>query len=400
MEQTKRTPFIMVFFLGLLTAMAPLLMDLYMPAMPSLPAIFGVNASTIQLSLTMTMVGMAVGQIIIGPLSDMYGRKWPLFIGMALSALSSLICATATTIEALLIGRLIQGLASSAGLVIAKAIARDLTEGAELNQLLAALMMVNGFAPIIGPLIGGFILSLGDWHDVFFVLTTACALLAIGTLAFKESLKKEHRLVGGFKVTLKAFGKLVKDSYFASHCLVQWFAFGAFFCYISGSSFLFQNVYGLSPQGYSYAFGFLSLSFLIASYITRKIANNVSPNTILKYALLIALLGSSLFLLALVFHAPLWLIIAILFPTIATVSPMGSSSFSLALASYGAMAGSASALLGFFSQASAGIVAPLVGIAGDHNAFPMAIIMVLGNILAVITFYWKVNNREPKKVEA
>lgn len=383
-----------ILFLGLLTAMGPFLMDLYLPALPLLPSIFNVSPSMIQMTLTTTMVGLALGQIIIGPLSDTYGRRLPLIVGMFVSTLASLLFTQATSIEMLLFSRFLQGFAGSSGLVIARAIARDLASGPELGALMATLMMVNGFAPVIAPLLGGQILYFFDWHAVFFVLAFICAILGLKAISFPETLHPENRTTGGLQTTLQSFKVLLKDSYFVGHCMIQWFAFGGFFAYIAGSSFVFQNIYGLNSQEYSYLFGFMSLGIIGASSIGKRLSTRMPVALLLKYSLMIATLGSLAFLINISLGAPMWVIVACLYPTIATISVMGATTFSLAMTKYGHTAGSGSALLGFFSLASAGLMAPLVGLGGEANGIPMGLIMTFGNSAALFFFYLLVNNKE------
>ena len=377
----------LVVFLGMLTAVAPLATDMYLPALPIMPAEFNTSASSIQLTLTMTMVGMALGQVIGGPISDSVGRKLPLFVGNLLCLAASLLCAYATSIEMLLFARFMQGVTGSISIVVAKAVARDLATGQALTKLYATLMMVNGLAPIIAPLLGGAILVYADWRMVFVVLAGICFLLMMGSFFFKESLPVEKRISGGLSETLHSFRILAKDKPFMGQCLIQWFAFGAFFAYISGSSFVYQNVFDLSALEFSYVFGINSCAIVVASYISGKVSNVYSTANMLQWSLWQFAIGGFLFLLAIIFELSLIITTIILLLAICTVSVFGAASFSMALSSHGKIAGSASALLGFFSMASAGLMAPLVGIAGSDTGVPMGIVMTVSASLALITYY-------------
>ena len=392
MKMTRRSRMILIAFLGIMSAMAPLATDMYLPALPELSAEFSASTSATQLTLTMTLLGMAVGQIFLGPLSDMYGRKWPLFAGMVAFALVSAGCFYASSIEPFLALRFLQGFAGASGLVISRAIARDVAEGVELTRFMAILMLVNGLAPILAPVAGGQILAFSSWRIIFAVLAVIGVLLAVWTLKTRETLAKEERQKN-MAASFHAFPALLRDRYFFGHCLVQCFVFASFFSYIAGSSFVFQNIYGISAQGYSLIFGGIGTGLFLVGGLPARLAGHVKDVTMLKASLLVPLVGSSLLLAAfLTGFAPLALVIVLLFITIVPLSVMGTASFSLALSRQGRNAGAASALIGFFSMALGGVMMPLVGIAGDATAIPMAGLMLAGYTLGALVFYRRVKN--------
>ncbi len=382
----KKSLLWLTIFLGTLAAMAPLSTDMYLPSLPFMPEEFGVGISVIQLTLTMTMAGMAIGQIFAGPISDMKGRRLPLVIGMGIFALSSLVCVFAESITVFLTFRFIQGLAGAAGIVIARAIARDICEGPQLTKFFSMLMLVNGLAPILAPVIGGQILLFTSWRGIFVFLTVIGCLLVGASLLFHETLAPEQRLQG-IHSSFKSFGQLLTNRYFLGHCFMQCFAFAAFFAYISGSSFVFQNIYAVSAQTYSGIFGGIGICIVLAGALPARLAGRVSDVSMLRWSLVQAFLGSLLIFGAFYCSAPLPLVILALIVTISMISIMGAASFSLAMQTQGKNAGSASAIIGFFSMISGGIMAPLVGIAGSHTAMPMAFIMVLGECGALVFFY-------------
>ena len=392
MKMTRRSRMILIAFLGIMSAMAPLATDMYLPALPELSAEFSASTSATQLTLTMTLLGMAVGQIFLGPLSDMYGRKRPLFAGMVAFALVSAGCFYASSIEPFLALRFLQGFAGASGLVISRAIARDVAEGVELTRFMAILMLVNGLAPILAPVAGGQILAFSSWRIIFAVLAVIGVLLAVWTLKTRETLAKEERQKN-MAASFHAFPALLRDRYFFGHCLVQCFVFASFFSYIAGSSFVFQNIYGISAQGYSLIFGGIGTGLFLVGGLPARLAGHVKDVTMLKASLLVPLVGSSLLLAAfLTGFAPLALVIVLLFITIVPLSVMGTASFSLALSRQGRNAGAASALIGFFSMALGGVMMPLVGIAGDATAIPMAVLMLAGYTLGALVFYRRVKN--------
>lgn len=392
MKMTRRSRMILIAFLGIMSAMAPLATDMYLPALPELSAEFSASTSATQLTLTMTLLGMAVGQIFLGPLSDMYGRKRPLFAGMVAFALVSAGCFYASSIEPFLALRFLQGFAGASGLVISRAIARDVAEGVELTRFMAILMLVNGLAPILAPVAGGQILAFSSWRIIFAVLAVIGVLLAVWTLKTRETLAKEERQKN-MAASFHAFPALLRDRYFFGHCLVQCFVFASFFSYIAGSSFVFQNIYGISAQGYSLIFGGIGTGLFLVGGLPARLAGHVKDVTMLKASLLVPLVGSSLLLAAfLTGFAPLALVIVLLFITIVPLSVIGTASFSLALSRQGRNAGAASALIGFFSMALGGVMMPLVGIAGDATAIPMAGLMLAGYTLGALVFYRRVKN--------
>lgn len=372
-------------FLGVMTAMAPLSTDMYLPSLPEISSAFDISTSMTQLTLTMTMVGMAVGQILGGPVSDRLGRKVPLLIGMAGFTLASLGCAWTEEIHFFLAFRFLQGLSGAFGIVIARAVARDVVEGPALMQFMALLMMVNGLAPIAAPVAGAQVLRFTDWHGVFIFLV-GVGLVQMGlTMHFKETLKKGAR-VRSFTEGFAAFAVLVRNRYFFGQCLLQCFYFGAFFSYIAGSVFLFQNIYGVSPQVYSYIFGGIGLGLMLMGVLPAKMAGAVAEITFLKAALIVPFVMSLFFLAGIVLGASIWYTLPVLFLTIVPLSVMGAASTSLSLSRCGKNAGSASALLGFFNMILGGALMPLTGIAGDHSALPMGIIMVLCYALSLVVF--------------
>lgn len=385
----------MTIFLGVMTAIAPLSTDMYLPALPEVQQDFAVSTSLVQMTLTMTTLGMALGQILVGPLSDLFGRRRPLFIGMLVFIGATLGCVLAADIYRFLFFRFFAGFAGASGIVIARAIARDVCVGAELTRFFSVLMMVNGLAPIIAPVIGGQILLFSEWRATFVLLTLIGVFLAGAMLIYQETLPKNERNKN-IMDSLKKFPALLHDRYFLGHCLLQCFVFGAFFSYLSGSSFIFQNIYAVSPQVYSIIFAVIGAGLLLTGALPARLAGRVPDIVMLKYAVLVPLIGSALLLLGFYFSAPLVIILIVLFITIVPLSVMGAASFSLALSRQGKNAGSASALIGCFSMLLGACMMPLVGIAGDYTAIPMAIIMLVGHGLGTFVFYRMITADHPQ----
>lgn len=377
--------------------MAPLSTDMYLPALPEFQRDLGISTSMTQMTLTMTMIGMALGQIFGGPVSDRMGRRAPLFLGMAGFTLASLVCSLADDIYVFLIFRFAQGFFGAFGIVVSRAVARDTASGSELMRLLSVLMAVNGIAPVAAPVLGGQILLFSSWQGIFQILLLVGIIQIICTFNFKETLPPEKRSPD-FHSGFSAFSMLLRDKYFFGHCLVQCFVFGSFFSYIAGSSFLFQNIYGVSAQVYSYIFGAVGLGLMVMGMLPARLAGTIREVVILRFSLF-ASLGGALFFLAGVFlDSPLWYAVVTIFATVTPLSLMSAASVSLALSRCGKNAGSGSALIGFFSMVLGGVMMPVVGVAGDHTAVPMAVIMVSGYVFSILCFYKMIVPRHLKEL--
>ena len=376
----------LIVFLGMLAAMAPLSTDMYLPALPEFSNDFHISASLAQLTLTMTLIGMAVGQILGGPVSDYLGRRNPLLLGMAVFTAASVLCFITSSIHMFLGLRLIQGIAGAFGIVISRAIARDVASGPELLQFYSILMMVNGLAPIAAPVIGGQILRFTSWHGIFFRYGCGRRSDVPVNHGVSETLPPQKR-ISDIKSSFKSFPPLLKNRYFCGQCLIQCFVFGGFFTYIGGSSFLFQNIYHVSAQVYSYIFGFIGLGLLFMGALPARLSGTVSGASMLRAALWGHLTGAVLFLAGVLLSAPLWYSMVSLFIAIVPLSVLGASSTSMALESCGKNAGSASAILGFSSMVLGGVLMPVAGAMGENSALPMALIMVCCFALGLGAFY-------------
>lgn len=385
MARNNKGWFLLSAFLGLVSAIPPLATDMYLPALPMVQEDFGVSVSMIQLTMTMTLAGMAVGQIFAGPISDMAGRRMPLAIGMGIFSLASFGCFIVEDITLFLFFRLVQGLAGSCGIVISKAIARDVSHGSDLTKFLAMLMMIHGLAPILAPVLGGQVLNFTDWRGVFLVLTAIGLVMVASTLYSQETLPKGRRLKG-IGDSLRVLPNLLKNRYFVGHCMIQSFVSAGFFSYIGSSSFVFQNVYNVTPQEFSFIFGGIGASLMFAGTIPAKLAGKVRDVNLLKYALTVPLFSSAALFGAFYVHASLWAVIPLLVLTIMPLSVMGAVSFSLAMSRQGRQAGSASALLGFFSMFLGGMMMPVCGMLGDNPCLPMAGFLFTGWLIGRICF--------------
>ncbi|KQO10840.1 Bcr/CflA family multidrug efflux MFS transporter [Paenibacillus sp. Leaf72] len=377
----------MALLLGALTAFAPLSIDMYLPALPELANYFGASTSMAQLSLTACLLGIAVGQLIIGPLSDVYGRKKPLIIGLIVYVIASVLCIVAPSIETFVLLRLVQGLGGAAGIVLSRAIVRDMYEGPEMTKFFALLMLVNGVAPIAAPIAGGQLLQWTSWRGVFLVLgAIGLVMLLASWLGLRETLQEQNRLKGGLQSTLRTFGTLIRDRVFMGYALSQGFVTAAMFAYISGSPFVLQEIFGVSPQMFSLCFAINGLGIIIASQTAGRLAGKVSETKLLIVGLSMASIGGVALLLVILADLGLIAVLIPLFFVVSSVGVIQTASFTLAMQSQGKAAGSASALIGLLSFVIGAIAAPMVGLGGSHTALPMGLVIAASSILAVL-FY-------------
>src|SRR3954447_9496408 len=263
--------------LGTLAAFAPLSIDMYLPALPHIAEELNTTQSFVQLSLTLFMLGLALGQLLVGPLSDVRGRRTPLLIGLAIYSVASLLCAFSPSIWFFIALRFIQGLSGAAGIVLSRAIVRDIYSGLEMTKFFSLLSLVNGIAPILAPVLGAFVLLFAPWKVVFIILSLIGVVMFLLVLFnLPESLPVESRSVGGLVQTTRTFKQLILDRSFIGFALSQALVSAVLFAYISGSSFVLQNVYGTSPLVYSLIFGLNGVGIATASQITGRLVDRIS----------------------------------------------------------------------------------------------------------------------------
>lgn len=377
----------MAIILGSLAAFGPLSIDMYLPALPNLARDFHTSPTLAQLSLTFFLLGLSLGQLVAGPVSDVYGRRKPLIIGLIIYFIVSFLCVYSPSIWLLVVLRLFQGLAGSAGVVISRAIVRDLYSGSELTKFFALLALVNGLAPILAPVAGAQLLKVVSWQGLFYVLSVIGLLMfLVVVFGLPETLHKEKRSSGGIKYTFTTFRNLILDRSFIGYALAQGLVFASMFAYISGSPFVVQNIYGASPQEFSFIFAVNAVGIMIASQTTGRLAGRIHESKLFVFGLCTSFIGALLLLFLMILHASLYVIMVPLFFVVASVGITNTSGFSLAMQKQGKNAGSASALLGVLSLALGAIAAPFVGIGGEHSAIPMGIVIVCAGGGAVFSY--------------
>lgn len=387
----RRAGLVMTLVLGGLTALPPLSMDMYLPALPEVTSALGSPAATIQLTLTACLMGMALGQLIVGPMSDRWGRRRPLLVGMVVYVLATAACAVAPTTGLLIGCRLAQGLAGAAGIVIARAVVRDLYDGVAMARFFSTLMLISGVAPVVAPLIGGQILRLTDWRGVFVVLTVIGVLLTLVVWRrLDETLPPARRQDGGLGQALRTMRGLLADRVFTGYMLAGGFAFAALFAYISASPFVVQDIYGASPQTFSLLFGLNSIGLVLVGQINGKVlVGRVSLDKTLAVGLAVITLAAGALLLmtsGVLGEVGLVPVSAGLFVLMSAMGLAMPNTNAQALMRSRDAAGSASALLGTSTFLLGAIASPLVGIAGEHTAVPMALVQLGCALAAVVCF--------------
>ncbi|WP_328401303.1 Bcr/CflA family multidrug efflux MFS transporter [Streptomyces sp. NBC_00390] len=387
----RRAGLLVTLVLGGLTALPPLSMDMYLPALPAVTDSLHAPAATVQLTLTACLLGMALGQLVVGPMSDKWGRRRPLLAGMAVYAVATVLCALAPTAELLIAFRLLQGLAGAAGIVIARAVVRDLYDGVEMARFFSTLMLVSGVAPIVAPLIGGQVLRITDWRGIFVVLAAVGVLLTAVVLKWlHETLPPQRRHGGGVGEALRTMRGLLADRVFTGYTLTGGFAFAALFAYISASPFVVQEIYGASPQTFSLLFGLNSVGLITVGQINGKLlVGRVSLDKALGIGLsVIALAAAALLLMTSGVFGRVGLVpvAAGLFVLMSAMGLAMPNTNALALLRTPHAAGSASALIGTTSFLIGAIASPLVGIAGEATAVPMAVVQLTCALASVGCF--------------
>jgi DHA1 family bicyclomycin/chloramphenicol resistance-like MFS transporter len=370
--------------LGAFVALGPLTIDMYLPALPTIRQQLGTTSATVQLTLTGTLVGLALGQLVIGPLSDTVGRRKPLLAGTALHVVASLLILVAPDVAVLGVLRVLQGVGTAATAVVALAIVRDLFEDRAAATMLSRLFLVMGVAPVLAPTIGGEILRFTSWRGVFALLAVyGLVVLALGSLGLRETLPAERRHHGGISDSLRTYGRLFRDRRYVGLIVVAGLTMAALFTYVSGSSFVYQQQFGLDEQQFGLLFGAGAVWLISATQLNPVLLRWFSPAQILVTAtvagttagavlLTLAATGAgSLFGVA----VPLW---AVLFAA-GLALPNAPA---LALAEYGESAGSAAALLGAVQFGVGAAVSPLVGLLGN-DALAMGSVIVVALLLAV-----------------
>ncbi|QYC42960.1 Bicyclomycin resistance protein [Nonomuraea coxensis DSM 45129] len=386
-EKKSRRALLLV-ILGALSAIGPLSIDMYLPALPAITSEMLSGPAQVQLTLTSCLIGVSVGQVIAGPVSDVRGRRVPLLVGVAGFMAASLLCAFAPSVPMLIAFRLLQGMLGGAALVIVRAVVRDLYDGAAIARIFATLMLVSGLAPILAPIAGAQLLAFTSWRGVFVALSLAGLVLLVAVLAgVRETLPAGSRESGGLGHTVRTFWQLLRDRSFMGYALTGGLAFASMFGYIAGSPFVLQEIYGATPTQYSLVFGLNALALTGMAQVGGRLAGRVPPVALVVTGLAVSLAGGVLLMVAALTGLGLWGLVAGLVVVMLGQGLTLPGTGALALGSQPAqVAGSAAALMGVLQFALGAAAAPLVGVLGEGSAVPMASVILGPIVCAVVAF--------------
>jgi DHA1 family bicyclomycin/chloramphenicol resistance-like MFS transporter len=372
-----------VLVLGALIALGPATIDMYLPALPTLGEDLAATPAQVQLTLTGTLVGLGLGQLVLGPVSDAVGRRLPVLVGTAVHVVASLLCMVAPNVAVLGGLRLVQGLSAAAAAVVATAVVRDLYSGNTAAVVLSRLMLVLGVAPVLAPTVGGELLRLTDWRGVFGALAVLGALLLLmAATSLPETLPPSRRRTGGVVGTARAYRGLLRDRSYVGLVLVAGTAMAALFAYVSGSAFVLQDQYGLTEQQFGLVFGAGAVFLIAATQLNVRLLDRTGPAQIMTGGLVVGVLASAALLVVAATGGGLVPLLAALWTVLAAVGLVMPNAPALALARHARAAGTAAALLGALQFGVGAVAAPLVGVLGT-DATAMGLVMLGGMVTAL-----------------
>ncbi|MFC0097882.1 multidrug effflux MFS transporter [Micromonospora marina] len=361
--------------LGTLTAIGPLSLDMYLPAFPAMTRDLGADQAGIQLSLTTCLIGLALGQLVTGPLSDRWGRRRPALVGVVAYTVLALACAAAPNAPLLAAVRFAQGVAGGMGVVVARAVVRDLYSGRDAAKYFSRLTLVFGVAPVAAPSVGSLVLRFGSWRAVFVTLAVIGVVLAVAVaLRLPETLPPQRRSTGGLGATVRTMRSLLADRVYLGYALTQGFAFAGLFAYISGSSFVFQDVFGVSAAVFSVIFGVNALALVAVGQANARLLDRSTPRRLLVTTL-VAGLVTAVGVLTGALAGSLAVTAVALFAFVGSLGMVMPNSTALALDAHARHAGTAAALMGGLQSVVGALAAPLVGLGGEGSALPMAVVL-------------------------
>lgn len=369
-----------------LTATAPLATDMYVPAFPQVAADLSATATAIQLTLTTFFAGMALGQLIGGPISDQYGRKLLLVAATLTMAVASIVCALSPTVTVLMVARFGQGFAGGWAMVIGRAVIVDLARGAQLIRVLNLIAGIGGVAPIVGPLLGAVILQLTHWRVSFWTIAVlGLAMTLAVVVAIPETLPPDRRHGGGLRTFARVAGAVLRHRGYVGYVLVVGSGMGAIFAYVATSAFILQSMNGLSPIAYSIDFAANAGGMTIAALVAARLAGRVATRKIILIGQLTGIgVGIAMLAGAIWLHTPLWLAIVCFFVLMTVQGLIGPNGGALASAAVPQHPGTGSAVLGLVQWAFAGLIAPIAGLGGSTTAVPMALLVITCMALSLL----------------
>lgn len=394
---TGRARLGLALLLAMLTVLGPLNIDMYLPAFPEISVDLGANASGVQLSLTTCLVGLAVGQVVIGPVSDARGRRGPLLVCVALFVLASALCALAPNTTVLVLGRFLQGFTASAGVVLSRAIVRDVFDGPALTRFFALIMVVVAVAPMAAPILGGGVLWLPftDWRSIFWTLAlVGVVIVAVVAVRLPETLPNDRRTPGTLGGSLAAMGVLLRDRRYLGYTLVVGLLHGGSFAYVAGTPFVYQDLYGVSPQVFGFLFGVNGIAIILGSAAVGRLGERFGERSLLYVAVVTAVAATAIVFATALLQGPLSLFVVPIFVYMTCMGVVLTGSFALAMEGQENRAGSAGSLLGALPMFIGAVVAPLVGW-DETTAVPMGALLLGTSALGLLVMSTMTRPRDP-----
>ncbi|WP_051304697.1 multidrug effflux MFS transporter [Chitinilyticum litopenaei] len=378
-----------IVLLGAVTALGPLSIDMYLPGLPAIAQSLGSPEATVQLTLASYFIGLALGQSLYGPLSDHFGRKRPLLIGLLVYIAASIGCALAASIEQLIVLRFVQALGGCAGMVIARAVVRDRCEPREAAQVFSSLVLVMGVAPILAPLLGSWIVVSAGWRPIFALLAAFAALcFVLLHLSLQETRPPQHSAPFRPGVTLASYGRLLRDGHFMAYALTGGLAVAGLFAYITGSPVVMMSLYGLSPASYSLVFGSIAACYILASQLNARFLKTQDLDSLLGRAVAVLTVLAAVLLAAtlLLGLPPFWLVLTCVYGYLAALGFAAPNAMAGALAGHGQQAGLASALIGTLQFAIATVTGVIMGSWHGSTTLPLAAMLAVCGIGAWLSY--------------
>ncbi|MDN3699776.1 Bcr/CflA family multidrug efflux MFS transporter [Vibrio artabrorum] len=391
--ETPQLGLVLFLILGAIGALTPLAIDMYLPAMPTIAKDLGVTAGEVQITLTAYTAGFALGQLLHGPLADSYGRKPVLLIGVILFAVAAVVSATTHGIEALTLVRMAQGFAGAAAAVIIQAIVRDMFDREDFARTMSFVTLVMTVAPLVAPMIGGYLAVWFGWRSIFWVLAIFAVIVILAVLMkIPETLPPKSRQPLRFKTTLRNYARLCKNPTAMGLILSGAFSFSGMFAFLTAGSFVYIDIYGVRPDLFGYLFGLNIVAMILMTTINGRIVKKVGSHAMLRAALIIQLLAGLGLLFGWVLDLGLWGIVPFVMLFIGTISTIGSNSMGLLLSGYPNMAGTASSLAGTLRFGTGSVVGAIVAILPSDSAGSMAMVMAACAVLSAL-LYWTLGKK-------
>lgn len=386
-SQPVQLSFLLIVILGAISALTPIAIDMYLPAMPSIAREFAVTAGDIQITLTAYTAGFALGQLLHGPLADSYGRKPVLLMGTLLFALASVFSALSSSIEMLTWMRIAQGFSGAAAAVVIQAIVRDMFEKEEFARTMSFIVLVMTLAPLVAPLVGGYIASWFGWRSIFWLITLIALLVIVAiSLKIPETLAIEKRQPFRLRSILRNYRSLLVSTDAMLLILIGAFSFSGMFAFLTAGSFIYIELYGFDIEHVGYLFALNVVSMMIMTTVNGRLVREKGSQWMVKLGLTMQLIAAALLLFGQIFHLGLWGVVIPVMLYVSTISTVGSNTMAILLSDYPNIAGTASSLAGTLRFGLGALAAAIISFLPATSSWPMVIVMCSCASLSMLFF--------------